>query len=59
MGFCLIHVVSYILYCWHTPFFQPDWNAEQGQWPFIYVTLLAKVWITALVGFSSVLLSFD
>ena len=59
MGFCLIHVVSSILYCWHTPFFQLGWNVEQGHWPFSYVNMIAKEWLIALVGFSSVLCSFD
>jgi len=59
LGLCLIHVANSILFCWHSPFFQPDWNVEQGQWPFSYVNMIAKDWLTALVGFFSVMWSFD
>jgi len=59
LGLCLNLVASSFLFCWQSPFVQPDWELEQGQGLLSYVNLLAKEWLTALVGFFSVLWPFD
>ena len=59
MGLGLLPVFSNILCCCHLLFFQHDWDVKQGRWPFNYEAMFNKIRISALVGFFSVLITFE